>query len=414
MSEATRPLIVGAGICGLAAAVRLVAAGLSPLILEAADRPGGRIRTDSVEGFQLDRGFQVFNDAYPNASQLLDLPALNLGYFEPGAMIRVAGVFHRVVDPFRRPLSFWSTLRAPVGGFSDKLRIATLRRQVNRGPVDSIWDRPSQTTLSYLKQHGFSDQMVDRFFRPFYGGVFLEDELRTSSQLFEFTFRMFSKGGICLPQGGMESIPQQLAQRLNEDAIRLHSKVVKIESGRVTLESGEAVSGGPIIVATDAASAQKLLGPSSDHPPTAWKSVIALYFSAPRKPVGRPWLVLNAADGGLINSLCVPTVVASGYRSGDEHLVSVTILPRTDLPEDLEKAVRQELASWFGASVASWRLLSLARVERALPEFPPGPPTPRCPEERSPGIWLASEDLDHPSIEGAISLGLRAAEALLS
>ncbi|MGA1525128.1 MAG: FAD-dependent oxidoreductase, partial [Planctomycetota bacterium] len=97
-------LVVGAGLAGLTCARALSAAGVPVRVLDAADAVGGRVRTDVVEGFRLDRGFQVLQTAYPEARRALDYGALELRPFEPGALVRVAGRFVRVVDPWRRPL----------------------------------------------------------------------------------------------------------------------------------------------------------------------------------------------------------------------------------------------------------------------------------------------------------------------
>ncbi len=77
-------LIVGAGLSGLSCALWLHEGGLSVLVLEASDGIGGGVRTDEVEGFLLDRGFQVFLMAYPEAQRVLDYGALDFKPFYPG------------------------------------------------------------------------------------------------------------------------------------------------------------------------------------------------------------------------------------------------------------------------------------------------------------------------------------------
>ena len=203
MSE-RRPevVIVGAGMAGLACAVELSAAGIDFILLEASDDVGGRVRSDRVEGFILDRGFQVLLTSYPEARRLLDYEALDLRPFQPGALVRLDGSFSRLGDPWRRPSDLFRTLTAPVGTLKDKLILARLRSRLVDDDLERIWDRPARTTWSALEAEGFSPRIIRRFFQPFLGGVFLESELRTSSRMFEFVFRMFSTGLATLPARG--------------------------------------------------------------------------------------------------------------------------------------------------------------------------------------------------------------------
>ena len=170
-SEKQEVVIIGAGLAGLACAVTLQENGLRPLMLEASDGPGGRVRTDEVDGFLLDRGFQVYLDAYPQAGQLLDLPSLELKTFDPGALVFSQGKLHRVMDVFRRPQNFLTSARAPIGSLLDKAQIARLRLSLLRTSLEDIAEHPDQATSDFLRDFGFSPQMVDSFFRSFYGAV---------------------------------------------------------------------------------------------------------------------------------------------------------------------------------------------------------------------------------------------------
>ncbi len=228
-------LVAGGGLAGLACAIRLNEAGAQPLVFEATDAPGGRVQTDQVDGFLLDRGFQVFLDAYPEAGALLDKRSLDLRPFKPGALVFHEGRLRRVMDVFRDPRHLLESALAPIGSIADKLRVALLKWRLGRVGIGEIAAHGDMTTEQYLQRAGFSSKMIDVFFRSFYGGIFLERELRTSSRMFEFTFKMFSQGSATLPARGMGEITRQLASRLPAEAIRLGERVTEVRADGITL-----------------------------------------------------------------------------------------------------------------------------------------------------------------------------------
>jgi phytoene dehydrogenase-like protein len=402
-------VVIGAGLAGLTCARRLQADGVGCVVLEASGAVGGRVRTDIVEGFRLDRGFQVLLTAYPAARRWLDYEKLELKKFTAGSLVRCEGRTHRVSDPWREPGSLWATLRAPVGSLADKLRIATLRAKARKGTLDELWARPETTALAALKAHGFSERMIERFMRPWLGGIFLERELGTSSRMLEFVFRMFAEGDVGVPAAGMQAIPEQLAAGLKPGTVRLGARAVAVEGGAVRLADGEQITAREIVVATEGAGAAGLL-PEIAAP--AWRAVTCVYFSAETSPLGEPTLVLNGTGQGIVNNVVVMSDVAVGYAPAGRALVSVSILG--DAAQDdgaLVSQVQGELSDWFGAGVRKWCWLRTYRVRRALPV--------RWPLERGtalavrPGVWLAGDFVASASIEGAMESGERVAEAIM-
>lgn len=404
-------LIIGAGLSGLCCARKLQQQGIRCLVLEASDGVGGRVRTDIVDGFRLDRGFQVFLTSYPEAKAILDYEALDLKPFLPGALVRYDGRFHELTDPWRRPLSAIRALFSPIGSFADKLRIASFRSRSLRGTIEDGFREPETTSLQALQDAGFSPSMIERFFRPFLGGIFLDSELRTSSRMLNFVFRMFSLGNACLPAEGMEAIPRQLATALSPDSIRLGVRVVRVGPGAVTLSTGEELRAKSVVVAVEGRAARELLG---DTISPSGQGTMCFYFSAPRSPIAKSLLVLNGDGRGPINNLCVPTVAAPSYGPGDKSLVSVTVLGTGNDPDRLLAEVRAQLGEWFGTVVQDWRHLRTYSIPYALPaRSPPALNVPERPVRWQSGIYVCGDHRDNASIQGAMVSGRRAAEAVL-
>jgi phytoene dehydrogenase-like protein len=401
-------LIVGAGLAGLACARELTTLGRSVLVLEAEHEIGGRIRTDRKDGFRLDHGFQVLLTAYPEAERVFDYPALKLGKFEPGALVRFGGKFERVSDPWRRPAQALTTLLSPIGNSSDKMRIARLRSRVVDGPLSAIFARPETSSADFLRNSGFSTEMIDTFFRPFFGGIFLESELQTSSRMLEFVFRMFSEGEAALPADGMAALPQQLAANLPSGSIRVGCPVQRIEPDTVTLESGEKINARAVVVATDFKNAADLLPAIPRIRP---KGTVCFYFAAQKSPIDEPILILNGEGQGVVNNFCVPSLVSPTYAPAGAHLMSATVIGKQAGPNLTATAVLEQLTGWFGPEVEKWQTLGSYWVPNALPEQPSIPSAPGS-DRIQPGVYVCGDYRDTASINGASLSGRRAAESV--
>jgi phytoene dehydrogenase-like protein len=405
-------VIIGSGVSGLSAARLLQPRGVNTLVLEGADTLGGRIRSDHHEGFILDRGFQVLLTAYPEAQSQLDYERLDLKPFSPGVLVWDGLDFHKVVDPMRDIVGGLRTVVEPVGTLADKARIGVLRHDVTRGELADIMSRPETWTFSALRSRGFSGDIIRKFFRPFLAGVFLESDLETSSRFFEFVFRMFAQGDSALPARGMQAIPEQLAASLHPETIRFRAQVESVERGKVHLAGGETISTDTVLVATEGPEAARLLGWPA--PPPA-KSVTTIYYSSPEPPVREPMLMLNGTGSGLVNNVCVPDQIASGYAPHGKSLVSVSLIGLPESDGSLEDAVKQELQVWFGPLAKHFEHLRTYRIPYALPDQSSGSLDPvEKPVEVSAGIYVCGDHRDTASINGALSSARRAAHAILT
>jgi phytoene dehydrogenase-like protein len=406
-------IIVGGGLAGLSCARHLVEAGHPVLVLERDDEFGGRVRTDTFDGFQLDRGFQVLQTAYPEAQQQLDYEALDLKSYTPGALIYKSGLFHRFIDPWRRPWDgIWSGLRSGIGTFGDRLRVANLRAKCKRGEIDDLFAIPEQSTWNSLVEFGFSSEMIESFFRPFLGGVFLERELKTSNRMMMFVFRMFSQGDVAIPARGMQAISQQMMSRVPADSLRAGCYAKRVSENEVELENGELIKASRVILATPAHITAELL---NRQPPGNSRRVRCLYFSCQRPPISEPILVLNGEADGPINNLSVPSIVSSELAPIGRHLVSVSVIDKKYVGDrQLESIVIKQCELWFGEQVHDWKLLKQYDIRHALPDQFSGINLQTGHASMKNGLIICGDHLGHGSIQSALKSGRRAAEIILA
>jgi len=359
-------IIIGAGLSGLSAAVHLHRQGRKVLILEATDRAGGRVKTDLVDGFILDRGFQVLLTAYPEAKKLLNYKDLQLQKMLPGATVLYDGGTFEIADPIRRPLALFSTLFAPVGTIRDKINTLWLKNKLQKMSIDEIFTQPEQTTLQQLSDYGFSQKMIQRFYKPFLSGIYLENELMTSNRMFDFVMKMFSDGDVAVPAFGMGEIPKQLVSQLPEASIQYHKKVAKIVDNTVILADGTTFEANQIVIATNANEFTKQFLPNQK---TTAQQVTNVYFEARTAPTKKAVVILNASSTKKwVTNLTVLSNVSKTYAPPGKVLVSVSYNGLANV-EDFELAenMKKELEQWYGKQVHHWKMIKTYRIDYALP-----------------------------------------------
>ncbi len=407
MTDRPDAVIIGAGLAGLCAALEIQRAGYGVVVLEAQDDVGGRVRTDEVDGYLLDRGFQVLLTGYPELHRALNLDDLELRAFDPGALVWLGGRGHVVTDPFRAPLSLPATAMAPIGSLLDKARIAMLRAKLNRARPRDLLLGKDISTQDALRDSGFSDRMIERFFRPLFGGIQLDPQLATSRRMFDIIFRTLSTGSSAVPARGMGAIPRALARQLHDGIIRLNTPVRELEGTTVITESGERIEAHNVIVATEGPSAAQLLGLA----PVASRSVGCVYFAADSAPTDRKLVVLDGSGRGPVLNVAVMSNVAPSYAPVGKHLVAAAMPGHLD--GDLESIARSQLRGWWGEAVDSWQHLRTYRISHGGPvQRPPVPPTQ--PVSLGAGRFVCGDHRDTGSIQGAMFSGRRCGEAVVA
>lgn len=405
-------LIIGAGLAGLTAARVLKTAGRMVRIIEASDGPGGRVRTDKVNGFLLDRGFQVFLTAYPESRRFLDYKALDLRSFSPGSIILNKTGIDEIGDPLREASSLIRTLKSPVGSLSDKLRLLSLRLKLAGNSIDQIFSKKETTTLEYLRNAGFSEKIISDFFAPFMSGIYLEQKLDTSARMFEFVFKMFSEAGTAVPAKGMGMISNQLASGLTSNELILNERVLNIDGNKVQTASGNVYEASNILIATTA----DCIPVPFQRKQVEKKSVTCMYFSAEKAPYHKALIALNANPGRLVNNLAVMSNISSLYAPLGKSLISVSLTGNKKFTthDDLELKVKEELKFWFPDSV-NWQHIKTYDIPYALPDNSHVlndilPSSLRI----NYSTFICGDHLLNGSINAAMKSGRLAAESILS
>jgi phytoene dehydrogenase-like protein len=399
-------VIVGAGLAGLACATTLHRAGVAVKLIEASDGVGGRVRTDHHEGFLLDRGFQVALTAYPEMHRQLDLEALDLHAFEPGALVWRHGRGSVVSDPFRDPKRLLSTGLAPIGSVADKARIAWLRYRLRKVHPARLLAGKDISTADALAEHGFSPAMIERFFRPLVAGIQLDPALATSRRMFDIIFRMLSDGESAVPAAGMGAIPAQLAARLPDDCIVLDTEVTAVAPGEIRVSGSHRLAASAVVVACEGPAAARLLGTA----PVGSKPAGAVYFAAEQAPTDARLVVLDGTGAGPVLNVAVMSNVAPSYAPSGAHLV-VAALPGV-AEGDLEGLARAQLRTWWGAQVDRWEHLRTYRIPHGQPAQPP-PFNPKQRVALGDGMFVCGDHRDTASTQGALYSGRRCAMAVL-
>ena len=452
-------VIIGGGVSGLTAAIKAAEAlkkipDAKVLLVESASELGGRVMSEVTEdGFVLDKGFAVFIEEYPEAKKLLDYDALKLRPFLPGALVKLKSQnrLARVADPLRVPSDTLNAILAPVGSLIDKAKVLPLIFNVRTKSISELFEeRETDTETALIERWGFSDDFIEKFYKPFLEGIYLAPLGKQSSRMFSFVFKMFSEGSATLPQGGMIAVSKQLVDKAEKAGVKIIvdttiTKISKLKEEGFTIESAQSkqrFKAAALIVATDGQVAQKLLAsvPGFENlgelPSQPQQSVGCLYYSFKgAAPVEEPILILNGigeASGTEeypVNNVCFPSVVNDGYAPEGYNLCCVTVLGNAmklyeGRPHELDSAVRRQLGAWFrderSAILDEWKLKKIYFIPNAQPgqlggPFPANvnggrPSNTFRGKELPPGIFVCGDHMATATFNGALESGAGAGQ----
>ncbi|GAA0646682.1 NAD(P)/FAD-dependent oxidoreductase [Streptomyces thermocarboxydovorans] len=434
-------VVVGAGIAGLAAARRLTSAGITTTVLEAAATAGGRMATEKVDGFRLDRTGQLLSTACPELRQAPGLEGLVLRPFAPGVLLHSDGRHHRAGVPAgaggargalhavralasaprsgsgpRRPVAVpgWqvslprSRTGAPLGTAVDQARLGAAFTRLAGTPVERLLARPELTAAEALVARGLPARTIDGFLRPLLAALLCDPDLTTSSRCADLALRAFASGRLCLPEGGAEALPELLLRGLPPGTVHTGVRVTSVSTTSVTTEEHGEFRCRAVLIATDARSAAELL-PGLRVPDA--HPVTVLHHTTDEPPGTGASLLLDADRGGPVAHTAVVSRVDPTRAPAGRTLISSTVLGHAT--PHLDTSVRLHLARLYGTSTARWETLAVHHTAEAVPMMRP-PHDLRRPVRLLAGLYVCGDHRDTSTVQGALHSAHRASEAILT
>ncbi|MBT6018360.1 NAD(P)-binding protein [bacterium] len=404
VNKKTDIVIIGAGIAGLACAMKLKKNNRNFIIIEQSDRVGGRVGSIKENEYIFDLGFQVYNTEYYETNSLLNLKELKLKVFKPGASIYNGRRFEILSDPFRDPSTIFETFFSGMTTFKDKIKILTLKRALSSYCISEDQSE-DMTTLKYLKSYGFSNKIINGFFKPFFSGIFLENQLETSSKFFKNVFSNFNKGYAAVPVNGMQAIPDQMVKNLNPHNLLLGNKVIEAKNPeKIVLENNEIIE----------AKFMVLTGGSNslvNNHIVEFNSVRTFYFSS-RVKVKHPKYINLFPYDSLINNIAILSSVSENYSPEGNTLFSITIIESDLSKSELIDIIQDKLSTYYGDEKSNYIFMKEINIKQATIKQKTGYFDLKIEDKKN--ILFAGDYTTYGSIEGAVVSGIKTAEKLIS
>ncbi|MHB9754155.1 NAD(P)/FAD-dependent oxidoreductase [Streptomyces sp. BYX5S] len=414
-------VVVGAGVAGLSAAHHLTRAGLRPLVLEAAMGVGGRMSTEKVDGFRLDRTGQPLCTSYPELRRVPALAPLVLRRFSPGVLVHSEGLRHRAGEPTgpRRTRGALNAARAlasapraprgtrpPLGSPLDHARLGAALARLAATPPARLLARPELPMGQALLDRGMPPATIHGFIRPLLSALLGDPDLTTSSRCADLALHAYAAGRLAVPEGGADAVPELLAAGLAPGTVRTGVRVTSVSTTSVTTKELGELTCRAVVLATGAHDAALLL-PGLRVP--AFHEVTVVHHAVPEPPLAEPALLLDADRLGPVAHTSVISQVDPSRAPAGRALVSSTVLG----PPPTDRELRSQLAALYGTSTSDWECLAVHHDPYAVPAMP-SPHDPRRPVRLLDGLYVCGDHRDTSTVQGALHSGRRAAHALLT
>ncbi|MFD8954867.1 FAD-dependent oxidoreductase [Streptomyces xanthophaeus] len=390
-------VIVGAGVSGLAAAHHLIAAGVTVTVLEAADDPGGRMATESADGFRLDRIGQLLNTSYTELTRTPGLEGLTLRPFAPGVLVHTEGKQLRA--------GALTPARALASGSLDQARLSAALGRLAALPPERLLARPERTASAALRSRGLPPRTVNAVVRPLLAALLRDPDLTTSSRIADLALRTFARGRLAVPEGGAAALPGLLAAGLPPGTVRTGIRVRSVATNLVTTEEHGDFRCRSVLLATGARAAAGLL-PGLRVP--GFHEVTVLHHAA-AAPL--PWdgsLLLDGDPKWPVAHTAVMSAVDPTRAPAGRALVTTTVLG----PPPPARTVASRLARLYETATRDWELLAVHHTPEAVPAMPP-PHDLRRPVRVVAGLYVCGDHRDTNTVQGALRSARRATTAVL-
>ncbi|MEV6687589.1 FAD-dependent oxidoreductase [Streptomyces sp. NPDC051130] len=391
-------VIVGAGVSGLAAAHHLIAQGVTVTVLESADDPGGRMATESADGFRLDRVGQLLNTSYTEPARTPGLEALTLRTFAPGVLVHGA-------DGRQQRAGALTPARALASGSLDQARLSAALARLAAQPEERLLARPERTALAALTSRGLPPRTLNGVLRPLLATLLRDPGLTTSSRVADLALRGFARGRLAVPEGGAAALPALLAAGLPPGTVRTGVRVRSVATNLVTTDEHGDFGCRSAVLATGARAAAGLL-PGLRVPD--FHDVTVLHHAT---PAALPWdgsLLLDADPKWPVAHTTVMSAVDPTRAPAGRGLVTTTVHG----PPPPARTVASRLARLYDTSTRDWELLAVHHTPEAVPAMPP-PYDMRRPVRVLAGLYVCGDHRDANTVQGALHSARRAAAAVL-
>jgi phytoene dehydrogenase-like protein len=417
-------IVVGAGVAGLAAAGHLTRAGLTTTVLEATPAIGGRMTTEKIDGFRLDRTAPLLSTSYPELRRTPGLDTLPLRPFAPGVLLHADGHHHRAgATPTLRSArgaltaarALASAPRLPrnqgrLGSPADQSRLAMALGRLAATAPERLATRAEVAMAEALATRGFPPRTIDGFVRPLLAALLADPALQTSSRCADLALHAFATGRLCIPEGGADTLPELLAAALPPGTVRTGVRATAVSTTSVTTADHGELPCRSVVLATDARSAAELL-PGLRVP--EFHPVTVLHHATDEAPLGEPALLLDADRGGPVSHTAVISQVDPARAPAGRALITSTVLGTPPDPAHLDATVRAHLARLYRTSTTRWELLAVHHTPEAVPAMP-APHDPRRPVRLLAGLYVCGDHRDTSTVQGALHSARRAAHAVLT